>query len=495
MGKPNFSKAGSPRTAPSVALTSPSSMGSNSILSEFSESISPQAQGLWSHELPLSSDSRQPSIASDNSVASVGASFEQSKFDLNGDDAYNDFYDEIRSKAGLRKAVRSMSLDPAACPTPLSIAPRQLAEIFAMFQDNEDDEDERARSKKPTNYVAVPTKAPPPPPPPPPPPSSSSNIQKPQENTDSDAATEVTSNTFTPSTVVCHPKIESLQRECEALKQIIGTDSAKMLQLQGEIKLLVERLDQAGTEKKQLLRQIRGLQLEREAGLRHQKTQEETIDRLTVELERVPSNRTCAGASFDLEELKLANELLASQVIEAERELGRANSDRDSDKENFPPPVTPDAQIVESDWGISTCLTDCEPSMPGNALSDITPQKLALQLEKLESRLKFLEDDALSKSTKSTVECSEIGIQCDDVDYEADKKPTGNPLQVPLEGDGIVGIEVGLDGTLSIVTFKQINKDEKQPPLRQEMTKKPKCSSELLCGCLAHKNDEGPQEV
>jgi cell division protein FtsL len=377
-----------------------------------------------------------------------------------------------------------MSLDSAACPTPLSIAPRQLAEIFAMFNNPEgDEEDAPTPSTKPTSYVAVPNQAY----------TTTTIMPKGPENTDSDAATEVTSNTFTPSTVVCHPKIESLQRECETLKQIIGTDSAKMLQLQGEIKRLMERLDQAATEKKQLQREIRGLQLEREASLRQQQIQEETIERLTVELERVPSDRTCAGASFDLEELKLANELLASQVIEAERELARTNSDRDSDKENSPPPVTPN---MKSDWGVSTCYTS-GPSASRDPLVDITPQKLALQLEQLESRLKHLEDDALSRSTKSiTTECSEVGIQCD---METKTETVQNVVPMPLEGDGgtVVGIEVNIDGTLSIVTTEQIRNvkpPQPQPP-QKEVTQPRKCSGEFFCDCLPRPNEQGPQEV
>ena len=475
MDKRNTSNFGSPPSVPSVALTSPSSLGSNSILSDFSsDSVPENHNGLWSGPHPLE-HANDITVASDNSLASVGISYEQSnKFDLNGDDT-NDFYDELRSQSGLRKAVRSMSLD-SACPTHLSITPRKLVDLFTMFNDMEEEE-EHNRVSRNSAYVDM------------------RKIDK--DGTDSDAATEITSNTFTPASVslVYHPKIESLQRECETLKQIINTDSTKLLQLQGERKILMESLDRCAAEKKQLQRQIRGLQLEREVSLQHQKSQDEMIRLLRAELENASGDKTSAGASSsEIEQLKLANELLASQVIQAEHELKRANSDRNSDKENTPPPPppppTPSTPVahLKRDWGVSSPCLPVEEER--EVLSDITPQRLAMQLQQLESRLKDLEDVAHLQKTKEDLPHVEKAVQCkaECIEESNEEDTVEAALSTTLEGPAIVGIEVGRDGTLSVAVV-----DKKYGQILQEQI----CSEvaevskrDYFCGCLPHKNCE-----
>mmetsp|Transcript_13336 Transcript_13336/g.25311 ORF Transcript_13336/g.25311 Transcript_13336/m.25311 type:complete len:521 (-) Transcript_13336:48-1610(-) len=470
-----IAKFRSPRSAPSLAFTSPSSLGSNSILSEFSDVQGSESPGgIWAQDgQPIDHGSNQ-TVASDTSIASVGVNFEQSKFDLNGDEGYADFYDEIRSKSGMRKAVRSLSLD-SACPGHLGmIAPRQLADIFSIFHDDEVEEKQNKQQQKspaisPVYPRAEPHTA-----------STaktaatiqtsstfSSSVYKPKkeakdggtfDGTDSDAATEVTSNTFSPTSIVYHPMIESLQRECEALKQILATDSAKMLQLQSERRRLQDKLDLSTKEKKELEKKVRGLELEKQASLQRQKKQDQTILHFKAELEKAPRDKTFAGASIhDIEELRLTNELLASQVVHAERELERANSES-SNKENVPPPMTPTK--TKNDWGVSSTSSEGLRNSR-DVLEDISPQALALQLQSLENRLKAMEDDNLSKNTNEQLEHVDKGTQSEEVEtthsediHEAEREENLLGWSILLDGVGIEGIEVGLDGALSVATVE-----------------------------------------
>ena len=463
----NFPKIYSPPSARSLALTSPSSLGSNSIVSDFSDSIS-ENPGLWSKDgQPLKQGSNQ-TVSSDTSVASVGVAFEQSKFDLNGDEACSDFYDEIRSRSGTRKAVRSMSLD-SACPGHF-IAPRQLAELFGVFSSAEGEENPMPTEDRPVVHPAAvyqPVKV---------------TKEAIADGTDSDAATEVTSNTFSPSSVLYNPKVESLQRECDALKQIINSDSAKLLTLQGERKGLQENLDRCTREKRELEKHVRSLQLEREASLQRQKNQDETIRRLRAELTNVPKDKTYFGASLhDIEELRLANELLASQVVQAERELQRANSDN-SDKENVPPPlVTPEQRRTKNDWGVSS-PSNVQESARLEVLADISPQTLALQLKSLESRLKAVEDDNISRISKEAREHVDKATQCEDADEE-ETMVLG--WSITLDGIDIEGIEVGLDGKLSIAKVEVDDKGQASQDTKPSPEAKPsKCSEEYFCDCF-----------
>jgi K+-transporting ATPase c subunit len=362
-------------------------------------------------------------MASDASVASLAVAVEQSKFDLNGD-TYSDYYDEIRSRTDSKKASLPSRIQ-AGCPGHLSIAPRQLADIFSVFH-REDKEAEQ--SKPPVSSIY------------------SQMSPRIRENLDSDAATEVTSNTFTPSVASYNPKVDSLQRECDALKQIINTDSAKLLLLQGQRKRLQEDLEQCKMEKKIMERRVRGLELERQSSLKRQKHQDETVLHLRQELQNAPQDKTYAGASlYDIEELRLANEMLASQVIHAERQLlQRANSD----KENEAPPEALQKESSKPD-GLLT------PEPAQFVLEDISPHILAKQLKSLETRMKAMEEGSLVGSTsREDVDHTDKSVQTMDTEPE-DIDFIG--LSVPLEGPGVEGVEVCIDGILSVATVEEVD--------------------------------------
>lgn len=447
------------QSPPSITLTSPSSLGSNnSILSQFS---SPESQGLWRTDLQaLDHDSAQ-TIASDASVASLAVAVEQSKFDLNGD-TYSDYYDEIRSRTDSKKASLPSRIQ-AGCPGHLSIAPRQLADIFSVFHRADDEEEQNN------------------------PPASSIYSQSYQvrENLDSDAATEVTSNTFTPSVASYDPKAESLQRECDALKQIINTDSAKLLLLQGQRKRLQEDLEQCKMEKKILERQVRGLELERQSNLKRQKHQDETVLHLRQELQNAPPDKTYAGASlYDIEELRLANEMLASQVIHAERQLlQRANSD----KENEAPP-----EALQQ--GSPKPVSVLTPPPKEIVLEDISPHILAKQLKSLETRMKAMEEASLVASiSKDELDHADKSVQTMDTEPE-DIDFVG--LSVLLEGTGVEGVEVCIDGTLSVATLEEADEARGlEMQLHQALKLRKEevaASGDYFCDCFPAKshNDE-----
>jgi len=192
------------------------------------------------------------------------------------------------------RAESSNQLQPA-CHSALGLSRSEFTEMFSMFGMN----------KKPSTL--------------------SQDLHSPNSMTadlgtpETDAITEVTSN-VDHSVISWDRKIDSLERECATLKDIIKSDSVRILQLRTELSTLRGNgpaID-SPTQK-----QVDALKLEKDALLRRESLHLETIKTLKHELKELvkKENNTNPAIPKELEQLRLENELLASQIVENEAEL------------------------------------------------------------------------------------------------------------------------------------------------------------------------------
>jgi hypothetical protein len=152
------------------------------------------------------------------------------------------------------------------------------------------------------------------------------------------------------------PRAQSLERECETLKEILNDDSNKMLQLKGalntlrtdklrslvELKSVKEHLESTRQEldtlkeEHELTRaELDSLEREREMLLEHQTEYHETIRILKQEVDLLtggelsatekpsPPVRRNTAEENELVQLRLENQLFATQIVDYEAELVR----------------------------------------------------------------------------------------------------------------------------------------------------------------------------
>ena len=135
------------------------------------------------------------------------------------------------------------------------------------------------------------------------------------------------------------PRAETLEKECETLKEIISVDSSKIFQLKTALaaqSAAIESLkDQLGSAKQD----IEVLQKEKEVFAESETEQEETIrilkdevDRLTRDDSYITSGSIIApddssSVREELEQLRLENQLFVSQILEYEAELEKLTQD------------------------------------------------------------------------------------------------------------------------------------------------------------------------
>lgn len=129
-------------------------------------------------------------------------------------------------------------------------------------------------------------------------------------NSVNDAATEVASN-IDHSMVVWDRKIDSLEREITTLKEIIKADSVTILCLKTDLSALQEK------EAKWIAKSRVDVGLSAEQKLSY----ESTIRQLEETIKLLSEPRDSTEVTGDGEQLKLENELFASQIIDNEAEI------------------------------------------------------------------------------------------------------------------------------------------------------------------------------
>lgn len=184
---------------------------------------------------------------------------------------------------------------PATCHGALSMTPQDLAGMFNIFGIAPKPADDSPELLSPSSIAA------------------DSGVE-----TDTDAVTEVTSNVDT-SVISWDRRIDSLERECATLKDIIKSDSVRILQLRTELAWLRGKGPAVDSPTK---KQVDALKREKDTLLQRESLHLETIKLLKKELEEMAEAKNESPAiSKELEQLRLQNELLASQIVENETEL------------------------------------------------------------------------------------------------------------------------------------------------------------------------------
>ena len=137
---------------------------------------------------------------------------------------------------------------------------------------------------------------------------------------DSGAITTVTSNIG--QSTSWERKVDSLDRECAALKDIIKADSVSMLNLKREIEALRLATSRIEHAKKLLRLELDVLKKERDVLTERETQHAETIRILKDEVNKLTrSQYESTMSQKEVDQLRLENELFASQIIENEAEI------------------------------------------------------------------------------------------------------------------------------------------------------------------------------
>jgi chromosome segregation ATPase len=142
---------------------------------------------------------------------------------------------------------------------------------------------------------------------------------------DDDAKTEVTSNTA-PSNLQRMPQLQSLQRECEALKQIIRSDSSKMFELRADLETLRGQVSQHLAQIRLLKSELDAVKRQRDAQRERESQHKESIKVLKAEIDQLTQAGWNVVSRQEMEQMRIEHELLAAQIIETEYELSQMQS-------------------------------------------------------------------------------------------------------------------------------------------------------------------------
>ena len=319
----------SPDSVPSLSTTSPES----SLAEPIELFGTPRREGTEIEldqygQAHLLFESTDLSVRSDVSVASAGdvALLNQGGMGLPSASDPSFYYESS-------EASESNCVSPGHCHNAFDFTPTNLSTMFNIF-DASHRKDQSCDSPSATNSV-------------------------------NDAITEVASN-IDHSVVVWERKIDSLEREITTLKEIIKADSVTILCLKRDLSSLQEK------EAKGILKKS-----QRDFGLSAQQKQsyESTIQQLEDKIKLLSEPRIMSEVSGDGEQLRLENELFASQILDNESEI------RETRKMM--------SQIAEENVNLSMELADLRTTQPVEVRNPLNSEfdSLCMKFATLERRL------------------------------------------------------------------------------------------------------------
>jgi hypothetical protein len=356
---------------PSLAESSPASTDTNDVTRVLFDIDTPEQKSRTTsprvHWPNQDGTDRDSIFSSDVSVASLVLSIGDASSIVEGEHPGNSRSSTSHkphqlvsgSKPDLQRSkVGDDVLIEPSCHGGLNLSPTEVAKIFNIFDDSQ-------RQWSPHQAY------------------SEADCQPPSST--SEISTTVTSNMGF-STGKSTQREKSLEHECMALKEILRVDSENILKLKGE----QENLRADDSEHKI---EIRLLQLELDAAKREKELQQEresqhleTIKILKDEVD----NLTKVGSVWSrkkIEQMRLENELFASQIIENEAETKEIRSSLKLllvENEE----IRSDLAFVRGEQGVQYKTTSDQVEEVGN----ICPKTdLAKQVESLELRLQAME--------------------------------------------------------------------------------------------------------
>ena len=200
----------------------------------------------------------------------------------------------------------------ASCHAGLNLTPKQLADVFAFFEDTKSDTEKSDAVKSDTTVVdeddlfeeiRV---------------ASAARV----EGEDDDAATTVTSNTA-PSSIKSHD-VERLEQEMKTLKDMLRIDSNNILKLSRDREAFKALSTQLRKKLIPLGKELQTVKAERDRLKEREAEYLETIRVLKLEVDKMTAvQQKTKPLKREVEQLELENSLLASQIIEYEHEMTR----------------------------------------------------------------------------------------------------------------------------------------------------------------------------
>lgn len=259
-------------------------------------------ESVASSSLTLGGDSRTKKPRPRNEVRkgkgeSVGSPCEVENFDV-ADPAFRSNEDPLHE---------NIVIEPS-CHGGLNLSPEQLGSVFGVL------------------HGAVVS----PPPPPPAPSAESPRSQTPTAISEtSSASTTITSNTAPAKeeSISEAQGAESLRKECARLKHTIECETAKKTKLKKSLEALAVATRTQMEDIKVLREEVAMLKRERDLLREHESQHLETIGFLKTELDTVTQKSVADDVSPEVEQLKIENDLFATQIIENEVELRTIQSE------------------------------------------------------------------------------------------------------------------------------------------------------------------------
>jgi hypothetical protein len=316
----------SPESVPTLSTTSPESS-----LTEPIELFPSQRREGTEIELDvygqthLYDESNDLSVRSDISVASVGdvALLNQGGMGLPPKSDPSFYYESSEASES--------NFSPGHCQSAFDFTPTNLSTMFNIFDASHRKDRRNDDSHSVTNSV-------------------------------NDAVTEVASN-IDHSVIIWERKIDLLEREITTLKEIIKADSVTILCLKTDLSALQERESKWIAERSA-----------RDVGLSAQQRQsyETTIQQLEAKIQFLSEPRIMIEVSGDGEQLRLENELFASQIVDNETEIRKTRRIM--------------SQIAEENASLSMELADLKTH------SDEAVNPLKLEVDSVAGKLAELEN-------------------------------------------------------------------------------------------------------
>lgn len=327
-----------------------------------------------------------------------------------------------------------------SCHGGLNLSPTELANIFAIF--NESNQKWPPKAEQETSPCRK---------------SSPGSVA----DSGTDAVTTVTSNIGPAKS--WERKVDSLERECVTLKEIIKADAVNMVGLKSQIKSLRTHKSATFPEVAKVKSELAEVQREKELLLERDAQHVETIKILKDEVNTLSKLHFDSNSKDkEISQLRLENQLFAAQIVENESEIQEMRQLIDmmqkemKDRCQGEQPNSGDAspgQVLDVS-GVRTAVRD-----PPNGTADAFPKPLEQVVASLSMRLEAIERDrqphVSPEPTTPTMEAQSSGIE--------------------VEGEGF---EVSPNGQVE-------GADKKNTPFQEKQSVKiEKSTRSMFCDCL-----------